>query len=86
MAPSLKRATSARCRAFQWGRSWASRLLDLGGSERAQVDNHGAGTNGRQQLARIFGQQKNAGELGGSSRTLSSELAASFMKAELVKM
>jgi hypothetical protein len=60
--------------------------LDLGGSERAQIEGHGAGANRGQQFSGVFGEQKNVANSGGSSRTLSSELAASFMKAELVKM
>ncbi len=64
MAPSLRRATSARCRAFQSGRSWASRLSISADSERAQVEGHRAGTNRGQQFAGVFGEQKNGGEFG----------------------
>jgi hypothetical protein len=38
--------------------------LDLGESERAQVEGHGAGADRGQQFAGVFGEQKNGGELG----------------------
>ena len=61
-------------------------LLDLFRRQGGQRDDHGPRADGRQQFAGIFGQQKNRGKLRRLLQTFSSELAASFMKEDSVKM
>ena len=86
IAPSLSRATRARCRGFQSGRNRVSRSsispaaiaprLNVMQRERIVGSSSPAFSVSRKMLANS----------GGSSSTLSSEFAASFINAELLKI
>ena len=72
---------------LELGTALGEQGLDFRGGKRAEAMDDGAGADGGQQLPRIFGEQDDSDVCsGGSSRTLRRQLAASFMKAELVKM